>query len=52
MKKIINLSLVAVGILLFSSGCATDSPDVDKAGETVMKTNTVYSSVLPEINIW
>jgi hypothetical protein len=50
MKRIISLSLVAVGILIFSSGCATDSPDVDEAGKTVMETNTVYSSVLPEIN--
>jgi|GEM_PF-2546901 len=50
MKKVINLSLIAVGVLLFSGGCATDSPDVAPAGKTVMETTTLYSSVLPELN--
>jgi len=52
MNRAIKLSLVVVGVLLFGGGCAGDINDVkvDPAGNTVMETNTIYSSVLPEIN--
>jgi len=49
MNRAIKLSTIVVGLLIFG-GCATDSPDVDPAGKTVMETSTIYSSVLPEIN--
>ncbi len=49
MKKIVKLSIVAVSFLILG-GCATDSPEVEKAGSTVMEQNSIYSSILPQIN--
>jgi hypothetical protein len=57
MKRVINLSIVAIGVILFSGGCATDTINdslkgvkIDKAGKTITEASTPYSSVLPQLN--